>query len=130
MTEQTPDRAEAGFSDDPPFTVWIGPRRTNCEHLPAAMREVMAAEHGSEEFRAYDAEICGMPEDVPNGWFHFAIYGGLGKACCMYTQRTTISNLHPHFVELAIGPLWLATDSADEAAEQFYKILKDAGRLS
>lgn len=130
MSEQTPDQTEAGFLDDPCFTVWIGPRRTSTEHLPAAMREVMAAEHASEEFRAYVAEICDMPEDVPTGWFHFAIYGGLGKACCMYTHRTTISNLHPHFVELAIGPLWLATDSADEAAERFYEILKDAGRLS
>jgi len=93
------------------------------------MRAEMAAERGNEEFRAYVAEACDMPEDVPNGRFHFAIYGGVGQTCCMYTDRTVISDLHPHFVDLAIGPLWLATDSADEAALRFYEVLKDAGRL-
>ncbi len=129
MTEQTPGQTEATLSDASSFTVWSGPQRTTSDQLPAAMRAEMAAERGNEEFRAYVAEVCDMPEDVPNGRFHFAIYGGVGKTCCMYTDRTAISDLHPHFVDLAIGPLWLATDSADEAALRFYEILEDAGRL-
>ncbi|WP_026617211.1 hypothetical protein [Ensifer aridi] len=129
MTEQTPDQTEATLSDASSFTVWIGPQRTTSAQLPAAMRAEMAAERGNEEFRAYVAEVSVMPEDVPKGRFHFAIYGGVGKTCCMYTDRTVISDLHLHFVDLAIGPLWLATDSADEAALRFYEILKDVGRL-
>lgn len=114
------------FANIPDETVYLPPRRIEMQRLPPRLREEIGQRGDREGFCGYAVELANMPQDVPDGWFYIAVYGGGAKAGCMYVDRR-YSERCIEGMEIAVGPAWFDVDNVEDAARLFLEILRDGG---
>ncbi|WGI73314.1 hypothetical protein QC756_13160 [Sinorhizobium meliloti] len=80
--EVADDAPDDPFETIPDETVFLTPQRIKMQDLPGKLREAIRERDDREGFRGYAVELANIPQDVPDGWFQIAVYGGGAKAGC------------------------------------------------